>query len=192
MLRIHFLEAQDLEGKDKYLGGLIKGKSDPYGVVQIGNQLFQSKTIKQCLQPKWNEVFEVRGHLWAHGHTDKTDRHATVISVLATSSLVFPQALVYEHSGQHLEIELFDEDPDKDDFLGRYRILTGPPLPCLCQRIVISVPASLLVLISVEFSTLIARQCLGEPVIKHLASVVNVTSDSPNKSQVKTQAGCEI
>lgn len=29
------------------------------------------------------------------------------------------QALVYEHSGQHLEIELFDEDPDKDDFLGR-------------------------------------------------------------------------
>lgn len=30
------------------------------------------------------------------------------------------QALVYEHSGQHLEIELFDEDPDKDDFLGRW------------------------------------------------------------------------
>ncbi|XP_031439821.1 extended synaptotagmin-2 isoform X2 [Clupea harengus] len=89
VLRIHFLEAQDLEGKDKYLGGLIKGKSDPYGVVQIGNQLFQSKTIKQCLQPKWNEVYE---------------------------------ALVYEHSGQHLEIELFDEDPDKDDFLGSLMI----------------------------------------------------------------------
>lgn len=32
------------------------------------------------------------------------------------------QALVYEHSGQHLEIELFDEDPDKDDFLGRCHI----------------------------------------------------------------------
>lgn len=31
-----------------------------------------------------------------------------------------PQALVFEHSGQHLEIELFDEDPDKDDFLGRW------------------------------------------------------------------------
>ncbi|XP_062377461.1 extended synaptotagmin-2-A isoform X2 [Sardina pilchardus] len=89
VLRIHFQEAQDLEGKDKYLGGLIKGKSDPYGVVQIGNQLFQSKTIKQCLQPKWNEVYE---------------------------------ALVYEHSGQHLEIELFDEDPDKDDFLGSLMI----------------------------------------------------------------------
>ncbi|XP_072543261.1 extended synaptotagmin-2 isoform X4 [Salminus brasiliensis] len=89
VLRIHFLEAQDLEGKDKFLGGLIKGKSDPYGVLQVGNQLFQSKTIKECLNPKWNEVFE---------------------------------AMVYEHSGQHLEIELFDEDPDKDDFLGSLMI----------------------------------------------------------------------
>uniref|UniRef100_A0A3Q3MVA6 Extended synaptotagmin-like protein 2b n=1 Tax=Labrus bergylta TaxID=56723 RepID=A0A3Q3MVA6_9LABR len=85
VLRIHFLEAQDLEGKDKFLGGLIKGKSDPYGILQIGNQLFQSKTVKESLHPKWNEVYE---------------------------------ALVYEQSGQHLEIELFDEDPDKDDFLG--------------------------------------------------------------------------
>ncbi|XP_077410988.1 extended synaptotagmin-2 isoform X2 [Vanacampus margaritifer] len=89
VLRIHFLEAQDLEGKDKFLGGLIKGKSDPYGILQIGNQLFQSKTIKESLHPKWNEVYE---------------------------------ALVYEHSGQHLEIELFDEDPDKDDFLGSLMI----------------------------------------------------------------------
>ncbi|KAJ8277577.1 hypothetical protein GJAV_G00076900 [Gymnothorax javanicus] len=89
VLRIHFLEAQDLEGKDKFLGGLIKGKSDPYGVVQLGNQLFQSKTIKATIHPKWNEVYE---------------------------------AMVYEHSGQHLEIELFDEDPDKDDFLGSLMI----------------------------------------------------------------------
>uniref|UniRef100_A0A3P9M314 Extended synaptotagmin 2 n=1 Tax=Oryzias latipes TaxID=8090 RepID=A0A3P9M314_ORYLA len=89
VLRIHFLEAQDLEGKDKFLGGLIMGKSDPYGVLQIGNQVFQSKTVKQTLNPKWNEVYE---------------------------------ALVYEHSGEHLEIELFDEDPDKDDFLGSLMI----------------------------------------------------------------------
>uniref|UniRef100_A0A3B4TV15 Extended synaptotagmin 2 n=1 Tax=Seriola dumerili TaxID=41447 RepID=A0A3B4TV15_SERDU len=58
VLRIHFLEAQDLEGKDKFLGGLIKGKSDPYGVLQIGNQMFQSKTVKESLHPKWNEVYE--------------------------------------------------------------------------------------------------------------------------------------
>ncbi|XP_035981108.1 extended synaptotagmin-2 isoform X4 [Fundulus heteroclitus] len=85
VLRIHFLEAQDLEGKDQFLGGLIKGKSDPYGILHVSNQMFHSKTIKESLHPKWNEVYE---------------------------------ALVYEPTGQHLEIELFDEDPDKDDFLG--------------------------------------------------------------------------
>ncbi|XP_072524644.1 extended synaptotagmin-2 isoform X2 [Salminus brasiliensis] len=84
VLRVHFLEAQDLLAKDKFLGGLIKGKSDPYGVIKIGTQLFQSKVIKDCLNPKWNEVYE---------------------------------ALV--HDQQNLEIELFDEDPDEDDFLGR-------------------------------------------------------------------------
>ncbi|XP_059567296.1 extended synaptotagmin-2 isoform X2 [Myotis daubentonii] len=85
VLRVHFIEAQDLQGKDTYLKGLVKGKSDPYGVIRVGNQIFQSKVIKENLSPKWNEVYE---------------------------------ALVYEHPGQELEIELFDEDPDKDDFLG--------------------------------------------------------------------------
>uniref|UniRef100_A0A8C8VJT6 Extended synaptotagmin 2 n=1 Tax=Pelusios castaneus TaxID=367368 RepID=A0A8C8VJT6_9SAUR len=89
VLRIHFIEAQDLEGKDTYLKGLVKGKSDPYGVIRVGNQIFQSKVIKENLSPKWNEVYE---------------------------------ALVYEHPGQELEIELFDEDPDKDDFLGSLMI----------------------------------------------------------------------
>ncbi|XP_034559114.1 extended synaptotagmin-2 isoform X2 [Notolabrus celidotus] len=89
ILRIHFLEAQDLVGKDKFLGGLIKGKSDPYGVVQIGTQLFQSKVIHETVQPKWNEVYE---------------------------------ALVYDHTAHNVEIELFDEDTDKDDFLGSLMI----------------------------------------------------------------------
>ncbi|XP_030629372.1 extended synaptotagmin-2 [Chanos chanos] len=89
ILRIHFVEAQDLLGKDKFLGGLVKGKSDPYGVVQIGNQLFQSKVIHETVNPKWNEVYE---------------------------------AMVYDHPGQNLEIELFDEDTDKDDFLGSLMI----------------------------------------------------------------------
>ncbi|XP_007899368.1 extended synaptotagmin-2 isoform X1 [Callorhinchus milii] len=84
-LRIHFIEAQDLEWKDTFMKGLVKGKSDPYGILRVGNQMFQSKTIKENLNPRWNEVYE---------------------------------ALVYESPGQELEIELFDEDPDKDDFLG--------------------------------------------------------------------------
>ncbi|XP_062386796.1 extended synaptotagmin-2 isoform X2 [Sardina pilchardus] len=89
VLRVHFLEAQDLLGKDKFLGGLIKGKSDPYGVIQVANQLFQSRVIKETVNPRWNEVYE---------------------------------ALVYDHPGQNLEIELFDEDTDKDDFLGSLTI----------------------------------------------------------------------
>lgn len=59
VLRIHFLEAQDLLGKDKFLGGLIKGKSDPYGVLRFGTELFQSKVIHETVNPKWNEVYEV-------------------------------------------------------------------------------------------------------------------------------------
>ncbi|XP_033848372.2 extended synaptotagmin-2-A-like isoform X2 [Acipenser ruthenus] len=89
VLRIHFLEAQDLVGKDTFLKGMIKGKSDPYGVIQVGRHLFQTKTIKENLNPKWKEIFE---------------------------------ALVYENPGQQLEIELFDEDTDKDDFLGSLMI----------------------------------------------------------------------
>ncbi|XP_016150695.1 extended synaptotagmin-2 isoform X3 [Sinocyclocheilus grahami] len=89
ILRIHFLEAQDLVGKDKFLGGLIKGKSDPYGVIKLGNQLFRSKIIKETVNPKWNEVYE---------------------------------AYVYDHPGQNMEIELYDEDHDKDDYLGSLTI----------------------------------------------------------------------
>ncbi|KAM4551307.1 extended synaptotagmin-2 isoform 4-T4 [Odontesthes bonariensis] len=85
VLRIHFIEAQDLLGKDKFLGGLIKGKSDPYGVIEVGTQLFQSKVIHDTVNPKWNEVYE---------------------------------ALVYDHNAHNVEIELFDEDTDKDDYLG--------------------------------------------------------------------------
>ncbi|XP_028282802.1 extended synaptotagmin-2 isoform X2 [Parambassis ranga] len=92
VLRIHFIEAQDVLGKDKFMGGLIKGKSDPYGVIQVGTQLFQSKVIHDTLNPKWNEVYE---------------------------------ALVYDHAPQNLVIELFDEDTDKDDYLGSMVIDIG-------------------------------------------------------------------
>ncbi|XP_031726492.1 extended synaptotagmin-2 isoform X4 [Anarrhichthys ocellatus] len=89
VLRIHFIEAQDLLGKDKFLGGLIKGKSDPYGFIRIGTQVFQSKVIHETVHPKWNEVYE---------------------------------ALIYENTAKNLDIELFDEDTDKDDFLGSLEI----------------------------------------------------------------------
>uniref|UniRef100_A0A3Q3BGQ6 Extended synaptotagmin-like protein 2a n=1 Tax=Kryptolebias marmoratus TaxID=37003 RepID=A0A3Q3BGQ6_KRYMA len=60
VLRVHFLEAQDLVSKDKLMGGLIKGKSDPYGVIKVGTDIYQSKVIHENLNPKWNEVYEVK------------------------------------------------------------------------------------------------------------------------------------
>ncbi|XP_077412435.1 extended synaptotagmin-2 [Vanacampus margaritifer] len=89
ILRIHFMEAQDLLGKDKFLGGLIKGKSDPYGVLRVGNQVFQSKVIHETLNPKWNAVYE---------------------------------AEVMDPEGHNLEVQLYDEDTDKDDVLGSVTI----------------------------------------------------------------------
>uniref|UniRef100_A0A8C8FMR2 Extended synaptotagmin-2 n=1 Tax=Oncorhynchus tshawytscha TaxID=74940 RepID=A0A8C8FMR2_ONCTS len=84
VLRIHFLEAQDLEGKDKFLGGLIKGKSDPYGVLQIGNQLFQSKTVKESLHPKWNEVYEALVYEHSEASTGKLHLKLEWLSLLST------------------------------------------------------------------------------------------------------------
>ncbi|XP_045561813.1 uncharacterized protein isoform X3 [Salmo salar] len=89
VLRIHVLEAQDLVAMDKLMGGLKKGKSDPYVKINIGGVKFKSHVIKENLNPTWNEMFE------------------TVLT---------PQA------GQEVQVELYDKDMDKDDFLGRFMI----------------------------------------------------------------------
>ncbi|XP_069472713.1 extended synaptotagmin-3 [Ambystoma mexicanum] len=85
VLRVNLIEAEKLVPKDNYLKGIIKGKSDPYAVARVGNQKFRSKTIKENLNPTWNEKFEF---------------------------------VVHEVPGQDLEMDFYDEDPDKDDFLG--------------------------------------------------------------------------
>ncbi|KAM3861920.1 extended synaptotagmin-2-B-like [Diretmus argenteus] len=92
VVRVHLLEARDLLAKDTYMMGLVKGKSDPYAVMRVGNRQFKSKTVKEDLHPRWNEVYEF---------------------------------VVHEAPGQELEVELFDEDTDKDDFLGRYNLDFG-------------------------------------------------------------------
>uniref|UniRef100_A0A8D2ZQZ5 Extended synaptotagmin-3 n=1 Tax=Scophthalmus maximus TaxID=52904 RepID=A0A8D2ZQZ5_SCOMX len=92
VVRVHLLEARDLLAKDTYMMGLVKGKSDPYATLRVGNRHFTSRTIKENLHPKWNEVFEF---------------------------------VVHEAPGQELELELFDEDTDKDDLLGTYNLDFG-------------------------------------------------------------------
>uniref|UniRef100_A0A8D0L3P3 Extended synaptotagmin-1 n=1 Tax=Sphenodon punctatus TaxID=8508 RepID=A0A8D0L3P3_SPHPU len=85
VVRVHLLAARDLQSKDKYVKGLIEGKSDPYAIVRVGTQVFTSRVINENLNPTWNETYEF---------------------------------VVHEVPGQELEVELFDKDPDQDDFLG--------------------------------------------------------------------------
>uniref|UniRef100_A0A452R454 Extended synaptotagmin-1 n=1 Tax=Ursus americanus TaxID=9643 RepID=A0A452R454_URSAM len=89
VLRIHVLEAQDLIAKDRFLGGLVKGKSDPYVKLKLAGRSFRSRVVREDLNPRWNEVFEV---------------------------------IVTSIPGQELDIEVFDKDLDKDDFLGRCKV----------------------------------------------------------------------
>ncbi|XP_052329582.1 extended synaptotagmin-1-like isoform X21 [Oncorhynchus keta] len=89
VLRIHLLEAQNLIAKDNVMGGLKKGKSDPYVKINIGGVKFKSHVIKENLNPTWNEMYE---------------------------TVMTPQ------SDQEVQVELYDKDMDKDDFLGRCNI----------------------------------------------------------------------
>ncbi|XP_051563285.1 uncharacterized protein LOC127446426 isoform X3 [Myxocyprinus asiaticus] len=59
VLRVHLVEAQDLVAKDNLVGGMVKGKSDPYVKIQIGGETFKSNVIKENLNPTWNEMYEV-------------------------------------------------------------------------------------------------------------------------------------
>ncbi|XP_040056589.2 extended synaptotagmin-3 [Gasterosteus aculeatus] len=92
VVRVHLLEARDLLAMDTYMLGLVKGKSDPYATLRVGNRHFKSKIVKENLHPKWNEVYEF---------------------------------VVHEAPGQELEVELWDDDTDKDDFLGSYHLDLG-------------------------------------------------------------------
>ncbi|XP_061579912.1 extended synaptotagmin-3 [Cololabis saira] len=92
VVRVHVLEAKELVAKDTFMMGLVKGKSDPYVTLRVGNRHHKTRTIKESLDPTWNEVYEF---------------------------------VVHEAPGQELEVELYDEDTDKDDFLGRYHLDLG-------------------------------------------------------------------
>ncbi|TMS19771.1 Extended synaptotagmin-1 [Larimichthys crocea] len=68
LLRIHLLEAQNLVAKDNLMGGMVKGKSDPYVKINIGQVAFKSHVIKENLNPTWNEMYEVV--LSGHGNQE--------------------------------------------------------------------------------------------------------------------------
>uniref|UniRef100_A0A3B4AR09 Uncharacterized protein n=1 Tax=Periophthalmus magnuspinnatus TaxID=409849 RepID=A0A3B4AR09_9GOBI len=59
VLRIYLVEAQNLIAKDNFMGGMVKGKSDPYVKIRVAGITFRSHTIKENLNPIWNELYEV-------------------------------------------------------------------------------------------------------------------------------------
>ncbi|KAI7794157.1 putative extended synaptotagmin-1, partial [Triplophysa rosa] len=59
VLRIHLVEAENLIAKDNLMGGMMKGKSDPYVKIRVGGMAFKSQVIKENLNPVWNELYEV-------------------------------------------------------------------------------------------------------------------------------------
>ncbi|NWX51837.1 ESYT1 protein, partial [Steatornis caripensis] len=59
VLRIHLLEAEDLIAKDNFFKGVVRGRSDPYAKVRVAGRAFRSRVVKEDLNPRWNEVYEV-------------------------------------------------------------------------------------------------------------------------------------
>ncbi|NXL55006.1 ESYT1 protein, partial [Podilymbus podiceps] len=59
VLRIHLLEAEDLIAKDNFFKGVVRGRSDPYAKVRVAGRVFRSRVVKEDLNPRWNEVYEV-------------------------------------------------------------------------------------------------------------------------------------
>ncbi|XP_066980781.1 extended synaptotagmin-2 isoform X14 [Macrobrachium rosenbergii] len=52
VIRIHVIEAHNLMKKDVGIMGM--GKSDPYCILHLGAQKFQTKTINNTINPKWD------------------------------------------------------------------------------------------------------------------------------------------
>ncbi|CAM9181209.1 unnamed protein product [Bubo scandiacus] len=52
----------DLRSKDRFMGGLVGGKSDPYAVLRVGTQVVTSRVIDNELNPTWDEVYEFIVH----------------------------------------------------------------------------------------------------------------------------------
>ncbi|XP_039571687.1 extended synaptotagmin-1-like, partial [Passer montanus] len=154
VVRVTLVAARALRSKDRFLGGLVQGRSDPYALLRVGTQAATSRVIGDSLDPVWDEVYEgvVRVTLVAARALRSKDRflgglvqgrsdpYALLrVGTQAATSRVIGDSLdptwdevyefmVHEVPGQELEVELFDKDPDKDDLLGRMKLDLGEVL----------------------------------------------------------------
>lgn len=96
------------------MGGMVKGKSDPYVKIRVTGITFRSHTIKENLNPIWNELYEV---LYQTFFSYSADQMIKVNFDLTHFSII--QVILTQLPGQEIQFELFDKDIDQDDFLGR-------------------------------------------------------------------------
>lgn len=92
--------------------------------VQVSKDSIIYSIISLCsvLRDKTSELSteSVHFHSWSHEATASFHTNRSVsIHVLVCVCLVH-QVIVHEVPGQELEVEVYDKDPDQDDFLGRY------------------------------------------------------------------------
>lgn len=83
------MEAQSLVAKDNMMGGMVKGKSDPYAKISVGDVTFKSSVIKENLSPVWNEMYEVCRERCTIGiplsmslNGDNSDKHLIFVNSL--------------------------------------------------------------------------------------------------------------
>ncbi|XP_015742367.1 extended synaptotagmin-1 [Coturnix japonica] len=62
VVRVHLFGARELRSKDRFMGGLVEGKSDPYAVLRVGTQVANSRVVPSELSPTWDEVYEFIVH----------------------------------------------------------------------------------------------------------------------------------
>ncbi|RMB90370.1 hypothetical protein DUI87_33256 [Hirundo rustica rustica] len=62
VVRVHLRAARDLRCKDRFMGGLLEGRSDPYAVLRVGTQAATSSVIGDNNNPAWDEVYEFMVH----------------------------------------------------------------------------------------------------------------------------------
>ncbi|RXG73103.1 Extended synaptotagmin-2 [Armadillidium vulgare] len=126
VIRLQVIEAQNLMKKD--IGVLGMGKSDPYCILKLGAQKFQTKTINNTVNPKWDFVCEYL--------SDETSGQSITFEVIdlddgpAKDELlgrknILVQALANVIRRQRISVECWDYDYsplqsyENDDFLGR-------------------------------------------------------------------------
>jgi Ca2+-dependent lipid-binding protein len=126
IVRIKIIEARNLENKD--ISILRKDKSDPYCELQVGAQIFRTKTINNDLNPTFNEYFEavvdqasgqtLRIDLFdedSTGQDEELGRLSLPLEIVRRDGVVqkWFHLEACKHGELHIKVQWFDLSTDK-------------------------------------------------------------------------------